>query len=124
MKKAITIACYTILFSIIISSFNTTEIVTGKESTVIGTAGDVMKTSFTIGDLIWIEDSFLPDHQTGFAEAKEEDFVCDVSSSEIHVYETSDSYYGVYAGVYALVQNNGNNLEIQFDGRASSSRRR
>lgn len=76
----------------------------------------------TVGDLNWTEAAFIPHYETGYAEPTTEDFSSSVTSSEIHVYETSSSYYHLYAGVYALVPINEDTLEISFEGRASSDR--
>ena len=75
-----------------------------------------------VGDFNWTESAFIPHYETGYAESTTEDFSSDVTSSEIHVYETSSSYYHLYAGVYALVPTFEDSLDISFGGRASSDR--
>ncbi|MHA1198683.1 MAG: hypothetical protein ACTSQF_04950 [Candidatus Heimdallarchaeaceae archaeon] len=76
----------------------------------------------TVGDFNWTESAFIPHYETGYAESTTEDFSSNVTSSEIHVYETSSSYYHLYAGVYALVPTFEDSLVISFEGRASSDR--
>ncbi len=76
----------------------------------------------TISDFNWTEGSFLPHYETGYAEPKTEDFSSNITESEIHVYETSSSYYHLYAGVYALIPISGDITEINFEASASSSR--
>ncbi|MHA1552336.1 MAG: hypothetical protein ACTSQC_10380 [Candidatus Heimdallarchaeaceae archaeon] len=76
----------------------------------------------TVGDFNWTEAAFIPHYETGYAEPTPENFSSSVTSSEIHVYETSSSYYHLYAGVYASIPTTNDTLEVSFEGRTSSDR--
>lgn len=89
---------------------------------ILSVSSDIPSSYLTIGDFNWTESAFIPHYETGYAESTPENFSSSVTSSEIHVNETSSSYYHLYAGVYALVPTFEDSLNISFEGRASSDR--
>jgi len=71
----------------------------------------------------WYRGSFTPNYITGFADPVPEDFDSIVNSTGLYVYEISSNYYHLFAGVFAVVDLPKNtNLNISFNGRATSSR--
>ena len=109
------------VFLIILFAFNV--LIVSTNISAEGSSNMAISSSFdSVGDYSWTEAAYIPHHHTGYAESTTEDFSSSVSSSEIHVYETSSSYYQLYAGVHALVPTFENSLNISFEGRASSSR--
>ncbi len=110
-----------IAFLILLLSFNILSVSTNVFTE--GSSNKKLISSYdSVGNYSWTEAAYIPHHHTGYAESTTEDFSSSVSSSEIHVYETSSSYYQLYAGVHALVSTFENSLNISFEGRASSSR--
>ncbi len=106
---------------ILLLSFNVLSV-----NSIVSAEGSPNKTLTSsydsVSDHNWTEAAFIPHYSTGYAESTTEDFSSSVTTSEINVYETSSSYYHLYAGVYTLVPTFENSLNISFEGRASSDR--
>lgn len=110
-----------IAFLIFLLSFNVLSV--SSNVSAEGSPNKALSSSYdSVGDYNWTEAAFIPHYETGYAESTPENFSSSISSSEIHVYETSSSYYHLYAGVYALVPTLENSLNMSFEGRASSDR--
>ncbi len=110
-----------IAFLIFLLSFNVLSV--SSNVSAEGSPNKALSSSYdSVGDYNWTEVAFIPHYETGYAESTPENFSSSISSSEIHVYETSSSYYHLYAGVYALVPTFENSLNMSFEGRASSDR--
>ena len=72
----------------------------------------------TIDDLTWIEGSFLPNYETGYADYTPANFDSEINSTHIHLFETSGGEYHYFAGVYAIVPVNNGILSLTFEARA------